>query len=127
MKLIPQGHAVKDWGLEINFASNESYCGKLLVFEYPKKKTAMLLHKTKRKSWFVNSGSFKITFIDIKTGVPREQIVKEGNTVDIAEMSPHQLESLEHNSTIFETGSADYEEDQFRLNPGDEQIQPSEQ
>ena len=127
MKIVPQGNKQTDWGMELNWASNESYAGKLLVFEKPNKKTAMMLHKVRRKSWFVNSGKFKITFVDIKTGQSREQVIKEGNTIDIAEMTPHQLESLDHHSIIFESGTPDYEDDQFRLNPGDEQTQPSEQ
>lgn len=127
MKIVPQGQRKTDWGMELNWASNDSFAGKLLVFELPNKKTAMMIHKSRRKSWFVNAGQFKITFVDIKTGQAREQIIKEGNTIDIAEMTPHQLESLDHNSIIFEAGTPDYEDDQFRLDPGDEQIQPSEQ
>lgn len=127
MKIVPQGQRPTAWGMELNWASNESYTGKLLVFEKPHKKTAMMIHKSRRKSWFVNAGKFKITFIDIKTGIAREQVIQEGSTIDIAEMTPHQLESLDHNSIIFEAGTPDYEEDQFKINPGDEQTQPSEQ
>ena len=123
--LLTQGKIEHDWGYELVWASSKNYCGKILVFEKRGATTPMWIHKERRKSWFVNAGKFKITFIDIKTGVSREQVIQEGNTIDIAEMTPHQLESLDHNSIIFEAGTPDYEEDQFRLDPGDEQTQPS--
>ena len=116
-----------DYGYEIVWTDNEYYCSKILVFEKEDKQTRLHFHKNRHKSWFVNAGKFKITFIDIKTGMAREQVIQEGSTIDIAEMTPHQLESLDHNSIIFEAGTPDYEEDQFKINPGDEQTQPSEQ
>lgn len=120
-KIVPQGKIDRGWGLEINWSSNENYSGKLLVFEKAGAKTSMMLHKDRRKSWFVNAGKFKVTFIDIKTGQERSQVIEEGKTVDIAEMSPHQLEAMLPNSIILEVGMPDYEEDQFRIRPGDSQ------
>lgn len=121
MELVPQGHNVHDWGIEVIWSNNESYCGRILMFEQANKKTPMMLHKEKKKSWFVNSGKFKITFIDVTKGTTNEAIIDEGKTVDIAEMSPHQLESLASNSVIFETGNPLYKQDNFRLTPDDAQ------
>jgi hypothetical protein len=117
----------KGWGFEIVFSNTDKYCGKLLVFERAGAKTSMVFHKEKSKSWFVNAGSFKLTFIDTQTGGIQEVVLDEGKTVDLAELSPHQVEALVPNSVIFEVGTSDFVEDRFRLAPGDSQMTPSEQ
>ena len=121
MNLQQLGKIDKGWGFEIVFANNDKYCGKLLVFERAGAKTSLVFHKDKRKSWFVNSGKFKVRYIDISTGELKEAILEEGKTADFAELGPHQIESLAPNSMIFEVGTADYIEDRFRLAPGDSQ------
>ncbi len=125
MNLQQPGKIDKGWGFEIVWCNNENYCGKMLVFTKAGAKTSMVFHKNKRKSWFVNAGRFKITFIDIATGQLKEAILEEGKTADFAELSPHQVEALEANSIIFEVGTGDYVEDRFRLSPGDSQTQTS--
>lgn len=121
MNLQLLGKIDKGWGYEIVWANNDKYCAKLLVFERAGAKTSLVFHKDKKKSWFVNAGKFKITYIDIATGETREAILEEGKTADFAELSPHQVESLVAGSIIFEVGTADYVEDRFRLSPGDTQ------
>ena len=121
MNLQQLGKIDKGWGFEIIFANNDKYCGKLLVFERAGAKTSLVFHKEKRKSWFVNSGKFKVRYIDVSTGELKEAILEEGKTADFAELGPHQIESLAPNSMIFEVGTADYVEDRFRLAPGDSQ------
>lgn len=126
MNLQTLGKIDKGWGFEIVWTNNENYSGKLLVFEKAGAKTSLVFHKDRRKSWFVNAGKFKVTFLDITTGQPKEAILEEGKTVDLSELSPHRLEALVANSIIFEVGTPDYIEDRFRLSPGDSQIQTSE-
>ena len=121
MNLQQTGKVDKGWGFEIVFANNEKYCGKLLVFTTAGAKTSLVLHKDKRKSWFVNAGKFKVSFIDVSTGDIKESVIEEGQTADFAELSPHRLEALVDNSIIFEVGTGDYVEDRFRLAPGDSQ------
>lgn len=125
MNLQPQGKVDKGWGYEIVWTNNEKYCGKLLVFEKAGAKTSLVFHKEKVKSWFVNAGRFKMTYVDVATGNVGESILDEGKTVDIAELSPHLLEALVPNSVILEVGTPDYIEDRFRLAPGDSQKQSS--
>ena len=125
--LLNQGKIEHDWGFELAFASNKHYSGKILVFEKRGAKTPMWIHKTRRKSWFVNAGKFKLTFIDVKTGLERLVELDEGKNVDIAEMSPHQLESLYPNSTIFEVGLPHYDDDDFKLSPNASQKLPEAQ
>lgn len=122
MNLQNIGQVKKGWGFEIVFANNEKYCGKLLVFDRAGAKTSLVFHKEKSKSWFVNAGKFKITYIDITSGETKEAVLEEGKTVDFGSLGPHQLEALAPGSIIFEVGTADYVEDRFRLAPGDTQM-----
>lgn len=126
MNLQTTGKVDKGWGFEIIFASNDKYCGKLLVFDRAGSKTSLVFHKEKAKSWFINAGKFKITFLDVNTGESKEAILEEGKTVDFGPISPHQVEALVPGSIIFEVGTADYIEDRFRLSPGDTQTQTLE-
>ena len=46
-----EGKVDKSWGYELIFASNDQYCGKLLVFTKKNAKFSMHFHKTKDESW----------------------------------------------------------------------------
>ena len=127
MTLQQTGKVDKGWGFEIVFANNDKYCGKLLVFERAGAKTSLVLHKEKYKSWFINAGKFKIRYLDVATGEPKEAVLEEGNTVEFAALGPHQVEALVAGSIIFEVGTSDHVEDRFRLAPGDTQTKSSEQ
>ena len=125
MNLQTLGKVDKGWGFELVFANNDKYCGKLLIFDRAGAKTSLVFHKEKYKSWFINAGKFKITFIDVATGEIKEAILDEGKTVDFGALGPHQVEALVAGSIIFEVGTSDYVEDRFRLAPGDSQTMPS--
>jgi streptogramin lyase len=127
MNLQTIGQVKKGWGFEIIFANNDKYCGKLLVFERVGAKTSLVFHKEKVKSWFVNAGKFKVTYIDVSTGEMKQSELGEGQTADFGQLGPHQVEALVANSIIFEVGTSDYVEDRFRLAPGDTQTQQSAQ
>ena len=127
MNLQTLGKVDKGWGFELVWANNDKYCGKLLVFERAGAKTSLVFHKDKAKSWFVNAGRFKITFIDVTTGEIKQSELGEGQTADFGQLGPHQIEALVANSIIFEVGTGDYVEDRFRLAPGDTQTKQSEQ
>lgn len=127
MTLQTLGKVDKGWGFELIFANNDKYCGKLLVFERVGAKTSLVFHKEKAKSWFVNAGKFKISYIDVSTGEMKQSELSEGQTADFGQLGPHQVEALVANSIIFEVGTADYLEDRFRLAPGDSQKTASEQ
>jgi hypothetical protein len=127
MNLQTIGQVKKGWGFEIIFANNDKYCGKLLVFERVGAKTSLVFHKEKVKSWFVNAGRFKVTYIDVSTGEMKQSELGEGQTADFGHLGPHQVEALVANSIIFEVGTSDYIEDRFRLAPGDTQTQQSAQ
>ena len=127
MNLQTLGKVDKGWGYEIVWANNDKYCGKLLIFEHAGAKTSLVFHKEKAKSWFVNAGKFKVSFIDVATGETKQAVLQEGQTADFGQLGPHQIEALEPNSMIFEVGTGDYVEDRFRLAPGDTQMKQSTQ
>jgi hypothetical protein len=123
-----QGKIDKGWGFEIVFANNSDYCGKLLVFPKVGAKTSMVLHKKRRKTWWVNEGKFKLTYIEVTTGKVFESVLEAGKTVTLSELAPHQVEALEPNSVIFEVSTGDEGPiDRIRLAPGDSQTKPLEQ
>jgi mannose-6-phosphate isomerase-like protein (cupin superfamily) len=124
MNLQPPGKVDRGWGYEIVWANNDRYSGKLLVFEHVGAKTSLVLHKERRKTWFVNAGKFRVSFIDVQTGEMKTAELSEGQTVELAELGPHQLEALMPASIIFEVGTPDYIEDRIRLAPGDSQKKP---
>jgi mannose-6-phosphate isomerase len=125
MNLQTIGKVDKGWGFELVFANSDRYCGKLLVFERAGAKTSLVFHKEKAKSWFINAGKFRITYIDVTTGEIKQSELGEGQTADFGQLGPHQVEALVANSVIFEVGTADYVEDRFRLAPGDSQKKAS--
>ena len=114
------GLVEKGWGSETIFATNELYCGKLLNFNQGAK-FSMHLHKEKDETWFVNSGRFKLRYIETDTATVKEAILKEGDVWRNHPLVPHQLEALEDNSSITEVSTPDSVEDNYRLAPGDSQ------
>lgn len=115
------GFVKKGWGHELIWATNDKYCGKIMVFEKVGSKFSMHLHKEKEETWFINSGSFKLRILDTNTANITEQILKQGDIWNNPPMLPHQVECLEENSSIFEVSTPDSVEDNFRIFPGDSQ------
>jgi hypothetical protein len=114
------------WGYEILWSNNDEFAGKIVVFEKAGQKTPLFMHKKRKKAWFVNGGKFKLTYIDVKTGQTMESELTEGQTVEMGELSPHSLESLEPNSILFEVGSRVENDDMFFLTPGGDQTPPED-
>lgn len=111
----------KGWGKEVIFASNEMYCGKLMIFDKAGSKGSMHYHLKKDESWYVSSGSFKVIWIETTTAKVHEHILETGHTWRNRLGEPHQLEALENNSIIFEVSTADFPDDSYRIFPGDSQ------
>ena len=118
-----KGFVKKGWGYELIWATNDKYCGKIMVFEKIGAKFSMHFHKEKDETWIVNSGKFKVRWIDTKTAKISEKELSEGETWYNPPLLPHQLEALEPNSSITEVSTADSVEDNYRIFPGDSQLQ----
>jgi mannose-6-phosphate isomerase-like protein (cupin superfamily) len=115
------GVVQKGWGYELIWATNDKYCGKIMVFKNVGSKFSMHFHKEKDETWFVNSGRFKLRWIDTTTATLMEAELKEGDTWHNPPLQPHQLEALEENSSITEVSTPDSVEDNYRIIPGDSQ------
>lgn len=111
----------KGWGQELIWANSDSYCGKILVFKNVNSKTSMHFHKEKTKSWFIHEGEFRVEWIDTETGILYQKNLKSGDVWSIPVLQPHQLISLQTNSSIFEVSSSADETDIFRIVSGDSQ------
>jgi hypothetical protein len=103
------------WGTEIVWASTDTHCGKILVFSHVGATTPILFNKVKVKSWFVNSGNFAVRWIDVTTGEAKQRMLKEGDVFTSQPLQPHQLEALTADCMIFESGTAEIENDIFKL------------
>ena len=116
-----EGKVDKGWGYEIIWATNDKYCGKIMVFEREGAKFSMHFHKEKDETWFVNAGQFKLIYCDTRTATYVEKILNEGDVWRNPPMMPHQLIALKPNSMIFEASTPYWVEDNYRIIPGDSQ------
>jgi mannose-6-phosphate isomerase-like protein (cupin superfamily) len=115
------GVVKKGWGYELIWATNDQYCGKIMVFEKAGNKFSMHFHREKDETWFVNSGKFKLRWIDTRTATLYEQELTEGETWHNPPLQPHQLEALTDNASISEVSTADSVDDNYRIIPGNSQ------
>jgi mannose-6-phosphate isomerase-like protein (cupin superfamily) len=76
------------FGYEATWAKTDNYVSKILVFENVGSGLPMHFHKTTEKSWFVNSGNFKIAWIDTGTGMLYEKEIKEGSITQTSNKDP---------------------------------------
>jgi mannose-6-phosphate isomerase-like protein (cupin superfamily) len=118
-----EGKIEKGWGHEIIWMSNDLYCGKLLVFTRANSKFSMHLHRHKDESWYVQQGKFLLRYIDTETAIINEKELTVGDVWRNPPMMPHQLQALESNSVIVEISTPDSVEDNYRIFPGDSQIE----
>lgn len=106
------------YGYDIAWANTENYCGKILVFNRPVK-TDLAFEKTREKTWFINSGDFRIRWIDTNTGKLFEKHVKEGNVFHVAPLMPVSIESLTSDGSIAEVSTPQIENDKYCVIPAE--------
>jgi D-lyxose ketol-isomerase len=116
------GHVRKGWGYEYIFATNDLYCGKILHFNKAGNKFSMHFHAVKDESWYVTSGSFIVRLIDTKNASTDELVLSKGQSIRILPLMIHQVEALEDDSEIVEVSTSDSAEDNYRVLPGDNQV-----
>jgi mannose-6-phosphate isomerase len=116
------GVVEKGWGYELIWATTDKYCGKIMVFNKDGAMTSMHFHKEKDETWFVNSGKFKVRYIDTKDSMLYEKELNEGDTWYNPPLMPHQLIALQAESSITEVSTPDSVEDNYRIGPGDSQV-----
>ncbi len=114
----PEDHP-KGWGKEVWLAANHQYCGKLLCFNKGARFSAHF-HDEKSESFYVLRGRIRFIYNDLRDASQHEQIMEEGQVVDIPRLCVHQVEALEE-SVVIEVSSRHSESDSFRVRPGDSQ------
>ena len=113
------GTVTKGWGSETIWATTNSYCGKLMTF-HKGAKFSMHFHAQKDESWLVQSGLFKVIYIDTKDASRHERTLSVGDTWHNPPLLPHQLVCLKA-GVVLEVSTADSVEDNHRVAPGDSQ------
>lgn len=116
------GVVQKGWGYEMIWATNDLYCGKIMVFNREGARFSMHFHKEKDETWFVNSGKFKVRYIDTKDAMTYEKELNEGDVWRNPPLQPHQLILLSKEGSITEVSTPDSVEDNYRIGPGDSQV-----
>lgn len=106
-----------DYGYQLVWANTDTYCGKIHVFEKENSKTDMIFHENANKSWFVNSGTFTVRWLDTTNGKLLEQTVKEGKTFHIAKLTPCSLESHAPGGSVTECADGDTTADSYTIIP----------
>lgn len=104
-----------EYGYNITWIETEEYVSKILVFETINSKTPITFHKEIIKSWFINSGSFKITWIDTKDGQLYEKEFGEGTVFHVPPCTPCGLQALSENASISQTSNKWNKEDTYVL------------
>ena len=82
----------------------------------------MHFHAQKDESWYVTSGSFILRLLDHRDATVKESILNKGDSIRIFPLTIHQVEALEDDSELFEVSTADCDEDNYRVRPGDNQV-----
>lgn len=113
------GLVEKGWGSELIWATNDSYCGKLLNFDKGAR-FSMHFHKTKDETWYVMSGNFIVKWIDTETAAEYHSPLGPGSVWHNPPCRPHQLVCID-SGTIVEVSTPDSVEDNYRIAKGDSQ------
>jgi len=109
----------KKWGSELVIHNDNEYCGKILRFDTGAK-FSLHFHLKKKETWFVASGKFTMTWIDIKTADEHYRTLHVGDIVEIERGDPHQL-FCEKQGDIFEVSTPHFDDDSYRVRKGDSQ------
>jgi mannose-6-phosphate isomerase-like protein (cupin superfamily) len=109
----------KGWGHEVIWADEADYCGKNLVFKAGKR-FSMHFHHKKDETWFIQTGKFKLLWIDTDDATTYVTTLYPGDTWRNPPLMPHQL-ICEEAGTVVEVSTYDDPADNYRVLPGDSQ------
>ena len=113
MKFVPKG-----WGFEKWIVNNEEYCGKLLYF-VKGKRCSWHYHKLKDEVFYIQSGKMLVKYSDgDNIDKAKELILERGDNFHVYRGLRHQMLALE-DTELFEFSTQHFEEDSFRITPGD--------
>lgn len=106
-----------NFGYQLMWANTEDYNCKILIFNLPGAITPMHFHRDTTKSWFVNSGRFRIRWIDTTDGNLYEKDISDGNVFHVPALMPVSIESLSADATLSQVSNRDPDLDYFHINP----------
>lgn len=108
----------KGWGYEKWITNNESYCGKLLVFE-KNKKCSWHFHEIKDEVFYLYSGKLKVSYsLNDNLSMANSIILLPGDSFHVPPGMRHQMYGIEQ-SELFEFSTQHHESDTYRLVKGD--------
>lgn len=110
----------KGWGYELIISNNKYYCGKILHYYKKGAVSSFHLHPEKKESFLCLRGCFSFKYKDEKGRTCNRRLLP-GETVHIPNCRPHQLESLDDESEVFEVSTYHSDYDVVRIEPGDSQ------
>lgn len=112
----------KGWGYEKWIVNGEKYCGKILHFNSVGNKCSMHYHKLKSEHFFCRAGSFllKLSWND-NVETAEEKVMLVGHIIEIPIGLRHQMIALEDHSELIEISTQHFEDDSYRVAPGDSQ------
>lgn len=105
----------QSWGNELVWANTEDYCAKILIFGVANSKTPMHFHKNTNKSFFVNSGSVKVYWIDTSTGRLINKTFNEGETWYTPALQPQQIIAITDNASLNQVSNGNDSDDNFLI------------
>ena len=106
-----------NFGYQLVWANTDDYNCKILIFNQPGDATPMHFHKDTTKSWFVNSGRFRIRWIDTADGNLYEKDITEGNVFHVPALMPVGIEAVAADSSITQVSNQDPDLDYFQILP----------
>lgn len=110
---------LKGWGKELVLINCSDYCSKFLDFKAGGT-SSLHFHSLKHESWFILSGEIKFIWTDTDKGSDYSKILKTGDMVDIPKNCPHQVIAL-IDTRILEVSTKHFDDDSYRVRPGDSQ------
>jgi len=112
----PVNLVTKGWGHEVWIHNDARYCGKILAVKRGKK-CSLHYHRLKYETFYVQSGRIHMR-LRHADGREEEFVMNPGDVLELPQGTAHQFSGLE-DSEIFEFSTEHFEDDSYRLEPGD--------
>jgi mannose-6-phosphate isomerase-like protein (cupin superfamily) len=110
----------KGWGFERWVVNKPEYCGKLLHFNKGGK-CSFHYHEQKDETFYVHSGKLLVKYgYSEDINLASEITLSAGDSFYVPPRLIHQMIALE-DTDMFEFSTEHFEEDSFRVSPGDSQ------
>lgn len=109
----------KAWGSEEWIVNRPEYCLKILRFN----KGAQFsyhFHNLKTETWYMQTGQIELKIKNSHIGLDTIFTVNAGTVIHVPRLVPHQIKALE-DAVIYEVSTQHFEDDSYRIAPGDSQ------